>query len=603
MQASAIGGVAIWLLATMSPAPDLAMTPHSRPRPEHHSVLTPQALPRLQQALNRTAPILKVRDLQIVMDRALVEVCERARCRWLQLTAGDARCSGSRIGPFCVRGDDGLTRRGRAALTRALSPVRSQTVWKLIRVKKPARKPARRIERQRSVPKPTPVKIPAPRREHQPEEASQRTPAFIGAQVALELSFLIACVSISLLVGLLIGRAVNRRWPRVHLSPPLARWLVIGLPILGVVLWIVDPTRAATTIPAFVLVVLVGVVAGWQSVHGAKRRGGVTAWVAKLTLALALFLGTGEAMMVVIRPHPNLQIVRNSPTTRLRLLHGVPVWQQQNPQERWQTGCVLRWPKAKRILIFGSSILYGTKVSAKQAVSGQLQQRFDRRLGKGAVCVMNFAQPGFSAQNSFAVARDRVAQFPGSLIVWQIWDSDSTIYRLLGDSAYGVEWVVTDSKGYPRSLALPSWLHHGLFRYSRLYEYGSLAVTARRNQTNTGERFTRRVLPKLEALRRLAVRHRCSLRLYMAPRLSLPFREQTGKHARFGAKWGNYQVVARWADAGRIPRTNIAKLLIDQDYRKVRMDSCCHYNPHGHAVLADKMAADLLPHVEAMASP
>ena len=98
-----------------------------------------------------------------------------------------------------------------------------------------------------------------------------------------------------------------------------------------------------------------------------------------------------------------------------------------------------------------------------------------------------------------------------------------------------------------------------------------------------------RVLPLLDDMLKLAQTHHGIVGLFMAPCLDKPFREQIGERALFGPKWGSQKAAAQWADAHGVARVELAELLVNEDYRAIRMDPCCHYNAVGHEVLARVM--------------
>ena len=50
-----------------------------------------------------------------------------------------------------------------------------------------------------------------------------------------------------------------------------------------------------------------------------------------------------------------------------------------------------------------------------------------------------------------------------------------------------------------------------------------------------------------------------------------------------------------WAEQNNAQVIHLAMLLEDLDYREVRLDPCCHYNPAGHAALAERLVPLLPP--------
>lgn len=319
---------------------------------------------------------------------------------------------------------------------------------------------------------------------------------------------------------------------------------------------------------------------------------------AKLALALLLFGVTAEGAVRLIRPQPRYQIVRNTPGFDLDRSGQVPTWRFGEHGRRWRLDCMQQHPDARPLVVIGSSIFFGSDLSADQVFSAHLQRQLDLRFGDGRTCVMNFAQPGYTAQNELAEARRWLPRYPNALILWQIWDQDYGEYVVLGEHAYDLPFVELDDDGYPDTFPVPGPLDHWLFRHSRAYEYAALALAPTRGPTEGHVVFAAQVVPKLEQVRLLAEEHGSQLVLFMMPYLDQPFRESADVDARLGDRLAGYRSVAEWSDQHGLRRIDVAQLLVEHEVEAVRIDSCCHYNARGHEVLAERMLDELTPLLE-----
>jgi hypothetical protein len=110
------------------------------------------------------------------------------------------------------------------------------------------------------------------------------------------------------------------------------------------------------------------------------------------------------------------------------------------------------------VLFFGSSITYGTDLTATEAFTSALQARLNEARPTPGFCVLNFAQPGFAFDQKFAVAQVEVPRYRPALIMWESW-VEWPEYRLIGDTAYGIADKRVRADGFLGMTGVPDALN------------------------------------------------------------------------------------------------------------------------------------------------
>jgi lysophospholipase L1-like esterase len=325
--------------------------------------------------------------------------------------------------------------------------------------------------------------------------------------------------------------------------------------------------------------------------------------LAALTLAACLFALTGELVVRALDPSPGVQIVRPREGTRgiagFRVVHGEPLWTHEGSGPRQDPGC---GPEARTVLLLGSSILWGTGYAPEQVVSAHLQERLDPT--RQRVCVRNHAQPAYVGSNKLAEARELIPRLRPAVVVWEVWTSDPATYVVLDGVAYNMGQSRVDEDGFPVLVpGVPSVLHHALFRRSALWRYANLSQLRQDSEVYEA-RWRAHLATRMPEVARLTAEAGGALLLAFAPPLDRPF-------ADFAAdvidKKRGYWWARGWADEAGVPWIDLATELSGQDVGALRHDPCCHFNPDGHAALAEALApsieAALAAATEAPTSP
>lgn len=265
----------------------------------------------------------------------------------------------------------------------------------------------------------------------------------------------------------------------------------------------------------------------------------------------------------------------------VRLHNGTVIW---GTSERENRDCVKQHPERTRILFFGDSIPYGVNVPDGEVFTELLESSLNARFPVPGVCVLNFAQPAFGFDQSFAIAQDEIPALHPALVFWGTWNEER-LYRLLGDTAFNVSGLALRPNGFPSADQLawvPDSLNAALFVHSLLYRAYLLAHVRRATprppeEITAGYRDTR--LIRVPALARAAG---AKLTFFLATFLDKPFAELLTDRRHENLE----SALTSVATSQGAEFVRLQDLLAGEDYRAVRLDECCHFNAAGHAALA-----------------
>lgn len=272
---------------------------------------------------------------------------------------------------------------------------------------------------------------------------------------------------------------------------------------------------------------------------------------------------------------PRTQVVRGY---GLHTLDGVPVWGDESRANR---ACVERHPERLRVLFFGSSITYGSGVSADETFTASLEARLNEARPVPGFCILNLAQLGFQLQQKVAVARVEVPRYRPNLILWEHW-VEWTEYRILGDAAYGISGYRQRPDGFVGVLGVPDGLNRYLFLHSQAYRFLALNHGQLVDLPAEEELMTT-VTGRFMEVVRLAQSTGAKLVIYFAPPLDRPF-EVTAASSTVSR-----QRMVEFSRAHGIPTYALENELKGEDYLQLRLDPCCHFNARGHRALVPVM--------------
>lgn len=285
----------------------------------------------------------------------------------------------------------------------------------------------------------------------------------------------------------------------------------------------------------------------------------------------------------ILNPRPPTQVVRllDQPQPYRPSLHrGEPVWKASTDREH--TSCAEQFPERARILVFGDSITYGFALAPTEVFTALLEAQLQGGQIPSGVCVMNFAQPGFGFDQSFAVAQDEIPRWKPALVLWESYGDDRE-YVILNETAYLVnppyvgelKRLAVQPDGSIGFGGVPAGMNHWLFLHSRLYEM----LVLRWGQVEParpvlGERYQR--------LQTLVEAADAKLVIYLATALDRPFAELADDPRALQTQ------AVEFAQRNGVPAYVLPRELIAEDYRALRLDQWCHFNAAGHRALAQR---------------
>lgn len=313
--------------------------------------------------------------------------------------------------------------------------------------------------------------------------------------------------------------------------------------------------------------------------------------VALAILGLIAGIAVAETMLRLGKWRPAHQIVRGF---GLHSVDGVPVWEQSN--DRHHRACVEQHPERIRILFFGSSITFGVSLTAAETFTSALEARLNQLRPSPGFCVLNFAQPGFAFQQKYVVARQEIPRYKPVLVLWEDW-VEWPEYVMIGEAAYGKADLLVREDGFIGIQGVPDGLNRVLFGNSRLYEYLTLAIGERAAQTRGPNGIVTFADTQLTKVLALSESVGARLVMFLAPPLDQPFAET----AATLPDW--HTILLDFAQQHDVPAYVLQRVLANQDYQKLRLDPCCHFNAEGHRALTDVMQRIVLEQLDAVSKP
>jgi hypothetical protein len=261
----------------------------------------------------------------------------------------------------------------------------------------------------------------------------------------------------------------------------------------------------------------------------------------------------------VFKPNPRTQVVAPGDGVEIWASGDTRVWRVRGYEARENADC----QATNTVGVFGSSILFGSGVEGDETWSALLSI--------DDTCVRNFSGPGYGYEAKLARLREEVDNT--DVVLWEHWDNDSGRFHWVGERGYNLSvGVPVDASGVPDAFGLPAALNGLLLRRSRVYEYAALARLA--DMGGSGS-----VIDPLDAVLE-AVGDR-PLVVVVPP----PLHESFVRTLR--APKAFMLGVDAWAEDHGVTVVHLAEEFVDDDYRELRLDACCHYNPRGHERLAE----------------
>lgn len=261
-------------------------------------------------------------------------------------------------------------------------------------------------------------------------------------------------------------------------------------------------------------------------------------------------------------------------------------WRSSKGQNRQWDGCP-EGSSGPRVLVQGSSILYGSSLEPHEASGPRIREALAAR-GLPDACVQVHAEPGSTFFTQRAELRSAQAT-PVDLLIWELWQNSPHPFTRLGEVAYNFGQMAVGPDGVPDPFDLGP-LARPMLDHSRLYGWVALNRAPRRSGGEPTHVEWARFAPTFVAGARVEAERR-GARLVVAsfPALGEPFAAQLESNAR------TYSPVLDALRAEGATVVEMDRALMDHDPADIRADTCCHYNATGMVVVSDILADAALP--------
>ncbi|MEK7234763.1 MAG: hypothetical protein AAB268_13180 [Elusimicrobiota bacterium] len=298
-----------------------------------------------------------------------------------------------------------------------------------------------------------------------------------------------------------------------------------------------------------------------------------------LAVAISLQLLAALALVALwfhIYP-PKLRVQKIDPREwqGVSMLDGAPIWKSPF-DDGMRARCPGVPPPYTNVMILSDSILYGSELPSDDTCGKFLEKGLNAGNRK-KFCVLNYGQPALPFQAKYALARRLLPAIRPRILFWGVSWNELSRYIFIGETAYEVGRRRRNTDGFPAAFPVPAALNAWLANHIPLYRYLALTLAPAVPDIDLWQAYATRDLPLLvEAARREGT----ELVLVFCPSLDRDFlvSAQTLDPG--------YAVVQKFAEERGIMTISLAQEMVGQDYRQLRLDSCCHFNKRGQEAIA-----------------
>jgi len=307
-------------------------------------------------------------------------------------------------------------------------------------------------------------------------------------------------------------------------------------------------------------------------------------------IALMILLGIlatfflGEIAIRILNPTPRIQVIRSSHNLEFEVVDGVPVWRGDGTTGRENLSCLDSSP-THRVVVIGSSILFGSSLETEEVFSSSLPERLNQAHPDRKTCFFNFAQPGFTFGSKWIRTQQAFEKLKPDLLIFEIWYNDINPFALLRDQAVNIGHLRVNEWNHPDLFGLPLSVNKWLLEHSYLYHYASLALATDQDQTRNWRDF---VLHELSKVVRLGKETGTPVLFVFAPNLNTSLASQADRTSK------EYKVVESYLQDIKAEYMFLSRELRDDDIMDIRLDECCHYNAAG----MDRLTDVIMPYTE-----
>ncbi len=327
---------------------------------------------------------------------------------------------------------------------------------------------------------------------------------------------------------------------------------------------------------------------------------------AAVVASLALFAGTAELAVRLLDPTARVQVIRHD-TLAWQMVHGAPQWSVMPTFAPILEGRECQDDRsARQVALIGDSVLQvsdqdphalGVPGDTRTRLASHMALKLQDALnaaGPQRWCVRDLAQSGYLPYQFHAALQTAHARAPVDVVVLEVFKEDGR-YTPIGQDLYNLQGWRRTAAGSPNPWGwVPDPLQDTLFRRSAAWAYASLAWGGPDPTTPDPQGSLDGAYRETVDWSRV---HGLDVLLLQVPMLDIPFAQS----AEAGAgEWASLESDAAARGVGVL---RLAEALKDQDVTQLRMDTCCHYGPAGHAAIARVLADALLARLPAGSAP
>jgi len=271
--------------------------------------------------------------------------------------------------------------------------------------------------------------------------------------------------------------------------------------------------------------------------------------------------------------------------TEYEIMDNVPVWKASGPETLTVRNDDCATDRPANIVLLGDSIFYGVRLRPEDTLGLSLSRSL-KRADDSAACVVNLSIPGFTLQQEVAVLKHNWEQLKPSIVVLEIWHNSPHRVTEVGGKVFNFGRLVVDEGGIPNPFNVPSSMNRSLFTNSALWRR---AIEGFANKGVMASQQWEDTLHVIENFHSWLNERDIELVLVFATKLGTPWSEGREIERR------SYSTVAEWAEASATPTLWFEDVLSGQDVEDVRLDTCCHLNQTGMALVSESLSKMLQP--------
>ena len=271
--------------------------------------------------------------------------------------------------------------------------------------------------------------------------------------------------------------------------------------------------------------------------------------------------------------------------TQYKLIGQTPVWTATGPEAPGVRNDPCADDAGADIVLLGDSIFYGVQLEPEDTLGPSLSRALKRTNGDDA-CVVNLSIPGLTLEQELAVIHHEWEQLKPSIVVLEIWHNSPHRVTQVGNAAFNFGRLDVDDDGIPNPFGIPSAVNRVLFANSVIWQR---SIEGFASQTAMSSQLWQEALPDIQEFHAWLQDQDVQLVLAFATKLGTPW------SAGRDIERGSYSTVGDWAKINQIPTLWFEDILSGHPVEDIRLDSCCHLNKAGTALVSSSLATVIQP--------